>query len=91
MPRTIPQIRARLLELAFETGIDELAELARETYRRQGVRRAPVRSPPLTEQQKEAIRAYVRQHPTAHQQDVAQRFGTNHGRVSEALIGKRST
>lgn len=36
-----------------------------------------------------SIRFYVASHPDAHIQDVAVMFGTNIGRVSEALHGER--
>lgn len=38
MPRTIPQIRERLIELSDIHGIPELRELAEETRRRAPVR-----------------------------------------------------
>lgn len=89
MSRTIPEIRTRLHEIAVEHGIPELHQLADETKRQYHGRRAPARNAPLTPEQVEAIRAYARAHPEAHQQDIANRFRTNAGRVSEALFGKR--
>lgn len=87
--RTIPEIRSRLHELAREHGISELHQLAEETKRRRAVRRAPVRHPPLSDDQLDALKAYARANPQAHLQDIAVRFRTNAGRVSEALHGKR--
>ena len=89
MPRTIPEIRERLHELADLHGIDELAELAEETRRRAGRRPAPVKSRSLSEREKERIRAYTLAHPTLHYQEIADHFAINPGRVSEIVIGKR--
>ena len=83
--RSIPEIRARLLEIAEERGIPEIRELVDEMYRQPPVRRAAVRSPKLTPQLAAAIRRYARANPDMHQQDIANNFGVNHGRVSEAL------
>lgn len=83
--RSIPEIRERMRELAAELGVDELNQLADEMYRKQPAKRAPVRSPKLTPELAEEIRQYAASHPDAHQQDIAEKFGVNHGRVSEAL------
>lgn len=82
---TIPEIRARLYELADELDVDELAYLADQTYRKSAKKRAPVRSPKLTPEMAQEIRDYAAENPNAHQQDIAEKFGVNHGRVSEAL------
>jgi len=81
----IPAVRDRLRELADEHGIEELNDLADQMYRKTGKKRAPRRSPQLTPEQRAAIRQYKADHPDAHQQDIAEIFGVNHGRVSEAL------
>lgn len=86
---TIPQVRDRLRELAEEHGIDELNELAAQMYREYNNGRAAVRSPTVTAEIAEEIRQYAAAHPDAHQQDIANAFGVNHGRVSEALNGDR--
>lgn len=83
--RSIPQIRDRLRELAIEHDLDELNLLADELYRNPPIKRAKVKSPPLTPELAEEIREYVKANPGLHQQDVANHFGVNHGRVSEAL------
>jgi len=83
--RTIPQIRERLRELADEHGIEELHDLADETYRQSPLRRARNRSAVLTPALAEKIRKFVEKNPTLHQRDVAQRFNVNPGRVSEAI------
>lgn len=82
----IPAIRDRLRKLADEHGIDELHDLADQMYRKSaGRKRAPMRSPKLTPELAEDIREYAAANPNAHQQDIAEHFGVNHGRVSEAL------
>lgn len=82
---SIPQVRDRLRELADEHGIEELHDLADQMYRKSAKKRAPIRSPKLTPQMAADIRQYAADHPDAHQQDIAEHFGVNHGRVSEAL------
>lgn len=82
---SIPEVRDRLRELADEHDIEELHDLADQMYRKSARKRAPVRSPKLTPELAEEIRQYAAAHPEAHQQDIAEKFGVNHGRVSEAL------
>lgn len=84
----IPALRERPRELAVEHGLPELSDIADQMYRRSHTRRAPVRSPKLTPQMAQEIRDYKEANPDAHQQDIAERFGVNHGRVSEALEGQ---
>ncbi|SDQ77490.1 hypothetical protein SAMN02787020_1929 [Brevundimonas sp. 374] len=84
--RSIPEIRERLRELANLHNMDELRELADEMHRNPPAKaRAPVRSQKLTPELAQEIRDYARANPQAHQQDIAEHFGVNHGRVSEAL------
>jgi hypothetical protein len=82
---SIPDARARLRELADVHDIDELREIADAMYRRTATRRAQVRSPKVTPEMAEEIRQYAATHPDVHQQDIANHFGVNVGRVSEAL------
>jgi hypothetical protein len=90
MPMTIPQIRERLLELAGEHDLPELAALAEETRRRSPAKRkAPTTSRPLTHGVVVGIRAYAASHPDVSQQQLAEIFHVNNGRISEALRGKR--
>ena len=51
--------------------------------------RSPNRSRVVDEGLAGRIRVYALEHPYASQQDIAEHFGTNHGRVSEALHGDR--
>jgi len=83
--RRIPELRARLRELAEEYDLDELHDIADELHRNPPVSRAKNRSKPLTTELADEIRRYVRRNPGLHQRDVAQRFNVNPGRVSEAL------
>ncbi|WP_156360938.1 hypothetical protein [Sphingomonas sp. Leaf257] len=83
--RTIPEIRARLRQIADEYGLDELHDLADETYRASPIKRASNRSAALTPELAEEIRNFATRNPRLHQRDVAQRFNVNPGRVSEAL------
>ena len=76
-------------ELAEELGCDELNELADQLYRKQPATRAPRRNPVVTPAVAAQIRAYAAANPNAHQQDIAEKFGVNHGRVSEALNFQR--
>ena len=87
--RTIPQIRARLFELALEHSLPELAELALETRRRPCVRRAPAYSAPLTASLAREVRRYAAINPDMPYAEIAIRFRINQGRVSEALAGTR--
>jgi hypothetical protein len=82
---SIPEIRARLRELAKEHGIDELKDLADELHRSTAVKRAPVKSQKLTPALAAKIRQFAKQNPDLHQRDIASHFDINPGRVSEAL------
>jgi len=82
---SIPSARKRLRQIADEKDIPELRDIADQLYRRRIKKRAPKRSPKLTPEMAEKIRQYKADNPDAHQQDIAEHFGVNHGRVSEAL------
>jgi hypothetical protein len=85
----IPEIRDRLHALADEHGIDELHNLAEETRRRSPLRRVRSRWPKLTENQKVAVRAMFEAYPTLGVRELADRFDTSIGRISEAIRGFR--
>lgn len=89
MRRTIPEIRARLFELAGELDCPELSDLAEETKRRPPVRRAPKRAQHVTEALQEQVRDFAARHPRMPMRAIGQKFGIDQGRVSEALAGKR--
>ena len=85
----IPEVRERLVQLASVLDVPELAVLAGHLKRRVHGRRTRSLIPPLTTEAKKIIRRYAKVNPDASQLDIANRFGTNPGRVSEALYGKR--
>jgi hypothetical protein len=86
----IPDIQARLRDLAYMHSLPELDRLADELRRRAPGARAPVASATMTPELAKAIRAYARAHPGVSQATIAQFFRVNPGRVSEALRGKRT-
>ncbi|MBS1018113.1 hypothetical protein JK205_04065 [Gluconobacter cerinus] len=83
--RSIPEIRERLVEMSAQHSLPELQDLAAELVRRSPTRRAPRRSKKLTPKMAQDIRNYSTKNPDAHQQDIAEHFRVNHGRVAEAL------
>lgn len=85
----IPEIRDRLHELADEHGIGELHELAEETRRRSPLRRAKPRWPRLSDEVKQQVREAFAADPNAGVRDLANRFNTSIGRISEAVRGFR--
>lgn len=87
--RTIPEIRQRMLELASEHGLPELAQLAQETRRRFNGRRALPKSPQVTAQMAARIRVFADQNPGASFDEIGRHFNVNIGRVSEVLHGTR--
>jgi hypothetical protein len=86
---SIPEAREQLRKWAEEHNLPKLADLADSMYRRSATRRAGVRSPKVTTEMAEEIRQHAAANPTLHQQDIANHFGVNVGRVSEALHGDR--
>lgn len=86
----IPEIRARMIELAELHGIPELAELAAETKRRPPIRRAAKRWPRLTDEQREDVRKAFFADESIGVRELADHFSTSVGRVSEAIRGFRT-
>ena len=82
--RTIPELRDRLFEASDEYGIPELAEIAQEMFRRSPKKRAKTKSQKMTPELAQEIREYAEKHPDLHDQEIADIFDVNHGRVSEA-------
>ena len=74
---------------AVEDWCERFEELIEATRRRSPVRVAPKRRRPLTEEEIMRVRVYAKRHPNASQQEIANVFGINPGRVSEALAGFR--
>jgi hypothetical protein len=92
----VPEVTNRMRELADKLKLNrpkeanELLELADELKRRPPGPRAPTASTSMTPELAQDIRDYVKAHPGASQQSVAEAFNVNHGRVSEAIRGKRA-
>jgi hypothetical protein len=86
----LPEVRARLVELADEHGIDELRDLAEATRRRRHGRAAPVVSATVTPDLANAVRAYCAAFPEMPMHEVSKVFQLNQGRVSEIRHGKRA-
>lgn len=91
----LPDVAKRMREIAmliqsdYAAEADELLELAAEIKRRSGTR-APASSTPMTPELAEEIKEYADANPGMSHQDIAVVFNVNHGRVSEAIIGKRT-
>jgi hypothetical protein len=81
---------AELIQKARPAEAGELMELADELRRRPIEARAPVTSNPMTPDLAQEIRDYAAANPGLSHQAIAEEFGVNHGRVSEALKGKRA-
>jgi hypothetical protein len=91
----IPEIIKRLREIAEQIQIDfptesgELFEFAEELRRRPTGPRAPATSTTMTPELAQEIREYAEANPGMSHQAIAEEFNVNHGRVSEAIHGKR--
>jgi hypothetical protein len=93
----IPEVANRIREIAKQiqgvcpTEAVELLELVDELRRRPSAApRARATSTPMTDELAQDIRDYAEDHPGMSHQDIAVEFNVNHGRVSEALSGKRA-
>lgn len=82
--RTIPEIRARLLEIA-----DEVTQLALETKRKQSGRKASTQSSKITPELAARIVGMAKNNPDMPIQHIADCCKVNSGRVSEILAGYR--
>jgi len=91
----VPEVASRLraiadkLKLSRPSDANELHELADELRRRSSGPRAAATSTSITPELQQDIRDYAKAHPGLSQQAIAEAFKVNHGRVSEALRGKR--
>jgi hypothetical protein len=92
----IPQVASRMREIAeqiqsgYPSESGELLELADELKRRFSGTRAAATSTPMTPDLAEEIREYAQANPGMSHQAIGEVFNVNHGRVSEAIIGKRT-
>lgn len=92
----VPEVASRLRGIAEEIEGDcpshaaELKGLADELRRRPpATPRAPSTSTPMTPELADEIREYAEDNPGMSHQAIAEQFNVNHGRVSEAIAGKR--
>ncbi|MBA4042892.1 MAG: hypothetical protein C0471_00490 [Erythrobacter sp.] len=85
---SVPQVRKRLFEIAEETNNEELVYLANELFQKQMKKKAKAKSDELTPELAEEIREYLLANPELHNQDVANVFNVNIGRVTDALQHK---
>lgn len=92
---TIPEIIKRVREIAdvikahFPAEFGELFELSEELRRRPSGPRAPATSTTMTPELAQEIREFAEANPGMSHQAIAEQFNVNHGRVSEAIHGKR--
>jgi hypothetical protein len=86
----LPEVAARLRELAVELGCGELNDLADEIARRPSGQRAPISSSPMTDQLRQQIIAMQEASPDLSHAEIGRQLNVNPGRVSETLKGKRS-
>jgi hypothetical protein len=85
----LPEVAARLRELAIDLSCDELNELADEIARRPSGRRAPITSATMSDSVRAQIRAMKADDPDLSHAEIGRRLDINPGRVSETLRGKR--
>jgi hypothetical protein len=92
----IPEVAKRMREIGvliqgdYPGEAGELFELADELKRRFSGPRAPANSTKMTPELAEEIREFAETNPGMSHQDKAVVFNVNHGRVSEAIKGKRT-
>lgn len=91
---TIPEVRAELRRIAFDTktpaGVGRrIMTLCDELARRPPATRAERSSTPMSARLAGAIRTFAEKHPGRSQRAIAEHFNVNPGRVSEVLSGKR--
>jgi hypothetical protein len=93
----VPEVASRIREISeliqesYPDEAAELVELADELKRRSpSGPRAPATSTPMTPELADEIREFAEQNPGMSHQDIGVVFNVNHGRVSEAIRGKRT-
>jgi hypothetical protein len=96
----LPEVQAELWSLAaglrmfgYQEQPEALAvrldRLAHEINRKPRATQAPVRSAPMTPARAQEIRRLKASYPAMSQHEIGRLTGTNQGRVSEVLAGKR--
>ena len=90
---TLREIAAALRMFGFreapETLAAKLDHLAGEMSRKPRATNAPVASARMTPAKAQEIRSLKERYPTMSQHEIGRLTGTNQGRVSEVLAGKR--
>jgi hypothetical protein len=93
----VPEVATRMRKISeqiqgdFPQAAAELLELADELRRRSPAGpRAPATSTPMTPELAEEIREFANDNPGMSHQEIGVVFNVNHGRVSEAIRGKRT-
>lgn len=91
IPQVACEVRkiAALIEDDFPDESKELLKLADEMRRRPPRTIARITSSPISEDLKQEIRDFKKANPGLSQQKIGEIFNVNHGRVSEAINGKR--
>lgn len=91
---TIPEARRLLMNLAATLPPPAAAEIARIVregmFRRRVIVPTPPKSKRMCRKVAADIRSLHRSQPGLSEQEIADHVGVNSGRVSEALIGKRT-
>lgn len=85
----VPEVAARLRQLAVELNCPELSRLADELRRRPSGPKAPNSSRSMTPGLASQIRALKATQPALSQAEIGRQLNVNPGRVSEVLRGKR--
>jgi DNA-directed RNA polymerase specialized sigma subunit len=85
------EILTEALEFNMDSEVRTRIEAAiQEMYRDYSLgRKAPNQSSAVTDDVKRLVRMYAKTFPDITQQQIAQKFNINAGRVSEILTGKR--
>jgi hypothetical protein len=95
---TIPEVRDELISLSHSISMGhyipatlalKLLNLSEQLKRRPASSKSEVKSQRMTPSLARSIAAFAKTNPKLSQVEIAQRFGVNPGRVSEAINGKR--
>jgi hypothetical protein len=91
---SIPEARDRIYQLINDYEMpqevyDKLTAIADGMYRKFNGRKAPRFSRHMTRDIGDQVRLYAAEYPERAQQQIAEQFGINAGRVSEALAGEK--
>jgi len=89
----VRQLAAALRMFGYQETPEALAatldRLAGEMSRKPRATHAPITSAPMTPARAQEIRSLKARYPTMSQHEIGRLTGTNQGRVSEVLAGKR--